>query len=182
MDPGTTAPEQAPEPTGTVRVVRTVDATTQEVWRAWTDPDLVRRWWGPVGFTCPRADLDVRVGGTSHVTMLAPPEYGGMAFHNGWTYTALEPPTRLEFTSTFRDEEGEVIDPARAGIPGPVPGEVPHVVMIRDLGDGRTEVEVVEYGYTDEGVRAQSHAGQEQVMDKFVALFDGEGRRPGDAP
>lgn len=155
-----------------VRVVRTVGATAEEVWRAWTEGDLVRRWWGPTGFTCPRADMDVRIGGTSHVTMQAPLEYGGMAFHNAWTYTGLQHPTRLEFTSTFTAEDGTVLDPADAGVPGPVPREVPHVVTIRDLGDGRAEVEVVESGYTDEQVRAMSQAGQEQCIDKMALVLE----------
>mgnify|MGYP000175569764 CR=1 FL=1 len=34
-----------------------------EVWRAWSDPEYVRQWWGPDGFTSPSADLDFRVGG-----------------------------------------------------------------------------------------------------------------------
>ena len=41
------------------------------------DPPVV----GPSGFSCPRADVDFR-GGTTLVTMLAPPEYGGFATHN----------------------------------------------------------------------------------------------------
>ncbi len=163
-----------------VKVVRTVGATVEQVWRAWTEGDLVRRWWGPAGFTCPRADMEVRLGGTSHVTMQAPPEYGGMVFHNGWTYTRLEYPTRLEFTSTFTDEDGTVLDPADTGVPGPVPREVPHVVTIRDLGDGSTEVAVVESGYTNEQVRAMSQAGQEQCMDKMASLCETrEGRGEG---
>jgi uncharacterized protein YndB with AHSA1/START domain len=160
--------------------VRTVGATPERVWRAWTDGDLVRRWWGPNGFTCPRAEMDVRVGGTAHVTMQAPPEYGGTAIHKGWTYTAVHPPSRLEFTSTFTDEHGAQIDPAEAGIPAPVPREVPHVVVIRDLGNGQTEVEVVEHGYTDEQARAMSQAGQEQCMDKLAALLREQADRAGE--
>lgn len=162
----------SPTPSDAVRVVRTVDATPQEVWAAWTEPDLVRRWWGPTGFSCPRADMDVRAGGTSHVTMQAPPEYGGMAIRNGWTYTVVHPPTRLEFSSTFEDDGGAVIDPAQAGVPGVVPREVPHVVSIGARGDGRTEVELLEHGYADDAARSMSQAGQEQTMDKLRDLLE----------
>lgn len=159
-----------------VKVVRTINATVEQVWQAWTEGDLVRRWWGPSGFTCPRADMDIRIGGTSHVTMQAPPEYGGGTFHNGWTYTELQQPTRLAFTTTFIDEDGRVLDPADAGVPGPLPREVPHVVTIRDLGAGRTEVVVVESGYTDDQVRAMSQAGQEQCIEKMAMVLEA---RPG---
>lgn len=171
---------EAQEQPDVVTVVRTVAATPEAVWRAWTDAALVRRWWGPTGFTCPRADMDVRIGGTSHVTMQGPPEYGGMTFHNRWSYTALQYPTRLEFTSTFANEHGTVIDPTDAGAPGSLPREVPHVVTIRDLGNGSAEIEVVESGYTDEQVRMISQAGQEQCMDKLATLLEDGVRRSGD--
>jgi uncharacterized protein YndB with AHSA1/START domain len=155
-----------------VKVVRTMNATAEQVWQAWTEGDLVRRWWGPIGFTCPRADMDVRIGGTSQVTMQAPPEYGGMAYHNGWTYTELQRPTRLVFASTFIDEDGAVVDAGDAGGPVGLSREVPHVVTIRDLGGGRTEVVVLESGYTDDRVRAMSQAGQEQCLEKMALALE----------
>jgi uncharacterized protein YndB with AHSA1/START domain len=154
-----------------VVVTREIDAPPDAVWRAWRDPDAIRRWWGPAGFTCPRADVDFRVGGTTLVAMQAPPEYGGFLMHNRWTYTALREPTRLEFVSEFADADGQPIEPAAAGIPPGVPAEVPHVVDLEPLPDGRTRVTVTETGYTDEQARLQSQAGQEQVMDKMRALF-----------
>src|SRR3712207_6128898 len=110
--------------TGHLVVTREVDAAPDAVWRAWRDPGQIRRWWGPAGFTCPRADVDFRVGGTTLVAMQAPPEYGGFVMHNRWTYTALTEPTRIEFVSEFADAEGTLILPSDAGIPDGVPAEV----------------------------------------------------------
>ena len=93
-------------PTHSVRVVRELNGPPEQVWRAWSDPDLVRRWWGPDGFTCPRAEVDFRVGGATIVTMKAPEEYGGGVFHNRWAYTIIDEPIRIEFVSTFADEDG----------------------------------------------------------------------------
>jgi uncharacterized protein YndB with AHSA1/START domain len=157
--------------TGQVEVTREIDASPDEVWRAWSDPEQIRRWWGPTGFTCPRADVDFRVGGTTLVAMQAPPEYGGFLMHNRWTYIALTEPTRIEFVSEFADADGRRIEPAEAGIPDGVPAEVPHVVDLEPLPDGRTRVTVIETGYTGEDARRQSELGQEQVMDKMRALL-----------
>ena len=157
--------------TGSVVVTREIDAPPDAVWQAWRSPDRIRQWWGPAGFTCPRADVDVRVGGTTLVTMQAPPEYGGFLMHNRWTYTALREPTRMEFVSEFADDEGQPIEPAAAGIPPGVPAQVPHVVDLEPLPDGRTRVTITETGYTSEEARAQSQMGQEQVMEKLQALF-----------
>ena len=158
---------------GEVVVVRELDAPPDLAWRAWSDPEQIRPWWGPVGFTCPRADVDFRVGGSTLVTMHAPAEYGGFSMHNRWTYTAITEPSRIEFVSTFADADGNVIDPAAAGIPPGVPAEVPHVVDLEPLPGGRTLVTVTESGYTQEDARAQSQLGQEQCLDKMQALLAG---------
>lgn len=156
---------------GSVVVTRELDAPLTVAWRAWCDPALIRGWWGPTGFSCPRADVDFRVGGSSVVTMQAPAEWGGAQFHNRWTYTVIDEPSRIEFVSEFADADGRVIGPAEAGIPLDVPAQVPHVVALEPLVDGRTRVTVIETGYTDEQSRQQSTQGQEQCLDKMQALL-----------
>lgn len=156
---------------GQVVVTRELDVPPDVAWTAWSDAALLRRWWGPAGFTCPRAEVDLRVGGTTLVTMAAPPEWGGFVIHNGWRHGAVEEPRRLEFVSTFVDADGATVDPAAAGVPPTVPAEVPHVVELVALPGGRTRVTVTESGYTDEETRAQSQLGQEQCFDKMQALF-----------
>jgi uncharacterized protein YndB with AHSA1/START domain len=162
-----------PSATNQVEVVRVLDAPPEVAWRAWSDPEQVKQWWGPTGFTCTRADVDFRVGGSTLVTMQAPAEYGGFSMHNRWTYTEITEPSRVEFVSTFADADGNRIDPAAAGIPPGVPVDVPHVVDLEPLPGGRTRVTVTESGYTDEQARAQSQLGQEQCLDKMQALFVG---------
>jgi uncharacterized protein YndB with AHSA1/START domain len=158
-------------PTHEVRVVRELNGPPEQVWRAWSDPDLLRRWWGPDGFTCPRAEVDFRVGGATIVTMKAPEEYGGGVFHNRWAYTIIDEPIRIEFVSTFADEDGNVISPVAAGVPPEVPDEVPHVIELEPLPGNRTRLTVMESGYADEGVRRQSQTGQEQCLDKMRELY-----------
>ncbi|MCU1443229.1 MAG: hypothetical protein JWQ59_1379 [Cryobacterium sp.] len=162
---------------GEVVVSRDLDVPPATAWRAWSEPDWIRQWWGPSGFTCPRVDLDFRVGGTTLVTMEAPPEYGGFRVTNRWTYTAIVEPSRVEFVSTFADFDGNEIEPAAAGIPPGVPQEVPHVVELEALPGGRTRVTVREFGYASENARSLSQSGQEQCMDKMLALF-GEDASP----
>lgn len=160
---------------GTFEVSRDLDVAPDVAWTAWSDPALLRQWWGPVGFTCPRADVDLRAGGSTIVTMQAPAEWGGFAIHNAWRHTAVVEPRRIEFVSTFVDADGARIDPAAAGVPATVPAQVPHVVELAPLPGGGTRVTVREHGYTDEATRAQSQAGQEQCFDKMQALFSGGG-------
>jgi uncharacterized protein YndB with AHSA1/START domain len=156
---------------GSVVVTRELDVPPTVAWRAWCDPALIRRWWGPAGFSCPRADVDFRVGGSTLVTMQAPAEWGGVQFHNRWTYTLINEPSRIEFLSEFVDADARVISPATAGIPLDVPAQVPHVVALEPLVDGRTQLTVIETGYTNEQARQQSTQGQEQCLDKMQALL-----------
>lgn len=43
-------------------ITRAFNASVEQVWSAWTDPERIKRWWGPVGFTCPVANMDFREG------------------------------------------------------------------------------------------------------------------------
>jgi uncharacterized protein YndB with AHSA1/START domain len=154
-----------------VVVTRVFDAPVEEVWKAWSDPAYVMRWWGPTGFTSPSAEMDFRVGGASLVCMRAPAEYGGQDFYNTWTYTTIDPHERIEFVSNFADEDGTHIDRAAMGMPPGVPFDVPHVITFEAAGEGRTEMTVTEHGYTTEQARDLSRAGMEQCIDKMVAIF-----------
>jgi dihydrofolate reductase/uncharacterized protein YndB with AHSA1/START domain len=161
------------EADGRFTLVRTLRASLSDAWRAWEDSELVRQWWGPTGFTCTRADVDLRVGGATKVTMQAPEEFGGFKIHNRWQFTVVDRPTRLSFVSTFVDDSGNQISPAAAGLPAGIPDEVPHDVTFAAAGPERTEMTLVEHGYTTAAARAQSEAGQAQCLDKMQALFTG---------
>ena len=115
-------------------VTRTVRAPVERVWASLGQaPDLVRRWWGPDGWTCPIARMDVGLGRTSLVAMRV---RDGVELYNRWTCTAIEPSKRLEFEVTFARPDGT--DPAfHAGPTGGHPGPRP---SRRDIyGRGRDD-------------------------------------------
>lgn len=155
-----------------VVVKRTFDAPPDRVWRAWTDPADVRQWWGPIGFTCPVAEMDVRVGGRSLVAMRAPQEFGGQDMYSTWTYTTLVPNERIEYTFNFSDEQGNRRTPAEAGVSSDVPADGHHVVTLEDLGDGRTDMTVTEHAYASVDSRDMSRMGLEQCVDKMAAVIN----------
>lgn len=149
---------------------RTVDAPVERVWAAWTEPEGVRTWWGPAGWTCPEAVMDVRVGGASRVTMRSP---DGHDLHNLWTYSVVDAPHRLELVLEFCDAAGRVVDPTELGLPPGIPVPVPHVLTFEALSPGRTRLTVTERGYPSEATRQMSLAGLEQSLDKLVASVAG---------
>jgi uncharacterized protein YndB with AHSA1/START domain len=79
---------------------RVLDAPRAAVWRCWTEPELLCRWFTPAPWTTVAADLDVRPGGRSRVVMRSPE---GQDFPNAGVYLAVEPGRRLVFTDAFVD-------------------------------------------------------------------------------
>ena len=80
---------------------RTFDAPREQVWKAFTDPDLIPRWWGPHGTTTV-AQMDVRPGGGWRYISRAP-DREDVAFYG--EYLEIEPPDRFKWTFLF-DVEG----------------------------------------------------------------------------
>ena len=155
-------------------ISRVFDAPRARVWKAWTDVDQVKQWWGPIGFSCPFADVDLRVGGRTLVAMRAPAEFGGGDMYSTWTYIEVIPHTRVGYVFNFADPQGKRLVPADLGMGPGIPDDGEHQVTFDDLGDGRTEMTIVEHGYTTEDARDMSQAGLEQCVDKMEAIFGSE--------
>lgn len=86
-----------------VNIVRLFNVTRERLFRAWTDPAELARWWGPEGFTNPVCELDVRPGGNIYIHMQAP---DGTVYPMGGTYHKINEPTLLVFSGTALDENG----------------------------------------------------------------------------
>jgi len=81
-------------------IERTYDATPQEVWQAWTDPQALMRWFGP-GDTDAMldAELDVRTGGRYGISFTT---LDGEHHHVGGTYQEVQSGRKLVFTWAWR--------------------------------------------------------------------------------
>ena len=152
-------------------VTRVFDAPVKQVWKAWSDPEHVMRWWGPDGFTCPVAEMDFREGGTSLVCMRAPKKFDGQDMFNTWTYEKIVPIKRFIYILRFADKDGNVMDPSEQGLPPEMPKEVRNEVTFKELGKGKTEVTVTEYDWTVGQMMEMSRIGLEQCLDKMAGLF-----------
>lgn len=74
---------------------RTFDADPEFAFAAITHPDLIKKWFGPHGYTCPVVEVDLRVGGNYHIEMKTPE--GELIKLNG-VYNVVNPPNALEYT------------------------------------------------------------------------------------
>lgn len=46
-----------------ITISRIFDVQRKKAWKAWTDPEEVKKWWGPKDFTAPEIEIDLKVGG-----------------------------------------------------------------------------------------------------------------------
>ena len=81
-----------------VLITREFDAPKHLVYKAWTTPELVRRWWSANRGTVTIAEIDLRVGGTWRYVMLAHGEHE-VAFHG--EYSEIVPDERLVTTEVY---------------------------------------------------------------------------------
>jgi uncharacterized protein YndB with AHSA1/START domain len=154
-----------------VVVTRVFDAPKEQVWKAWSESELVKQWWGPTGFTCPLANMDFREGETSLVCMRAPKEYGGGDMYNTWTYQKIVPTESIEFVQHFTDKDGNRLEPSALGLPPGIPESVRHLITFKALAENKTEITVTEYDYATKEVVELSKAGMEQCLDKMAAIL-----------
>jgi uncharacterized protein YndB with AHSA1/START domain len=87
-------------------LTRVFAAPRAMVWKAWTDPEQLAKWWGPTGFTNPVCEIDVRPGGQIRIDMHAP---NGIVYPMTGAFEEVVPPRRLVFTSAAMDSEGKPI-------------------------------------------------------------------------
>jgi uncharacterized protein YndB with AHSA1/START domain len=86
-----------------VNITRIFDAPRALVFKMWTDPELVEKWWGPKDFTNPVCKLDARVGGTMRIVMQGP---DGMKYPTSGVFKEIVEPERIVFTNIKEDEDG----------------------------------------------------------------------------
>jgi uncharacterized protein YndB with AHSA1/START domain len=143
-----------------VEIVRTIEAPREQVFRAWTDPDELRRWWGPGEFTCPEAQVDLRPGGRYRLVMQ--PTAGDPFVLTG-TYREVEPPARLVYT--WRWETGPAADGSESLV----------TVQFRELSSDppRTELLLTHSEFPASHGPAPYRMGWEGGLEKFTALFAG---------
>ena len=93
-------------------IERTLKSPPERVFDAFTDPDQLTKWWWPTGFTCPAAEVDLRVGGTYRLAMEWPdfiPTEAQFSHYMGGEYYEIDRPHRLVMSGrAVNDEQGEL--------------------------------------------------------------------------
>ena len=89
------------EPIKEIEFERTYNASPEVVWKAWTDPEMIKKWWGPDNVIIPEAEVDLRVGGKIHIVMEAGEAMGpykGTKWPMLGEFTAVIPNSHFAYT------------------------------------------------------------------------------------
>jgi uncharacterized protein YndB with AHSA1/START domain len=155
-------------------ISRVFDAPRDRVWKAWTEAERLKHWWGPAGFKVHTCKVDLRPGGSFLYGMTAP---DGTDMWGKFAYREIEAPKRLVFINSFSDPKGGVTrHPWSPNWPLQMlstvtfeeqPGGKSKVTVEWTPADGSSELERKTF---DEG-RASMTQGWGGTMDQFAAYL-----------
>ena len=150
-------------------IERIFDAPVEKVWEAWTNPEMVKKWWGPKDFTCPVAEIDLKVGGKYLLAMRGPAgsEFDKNLYSTG-TYKEIVPNKKLVITDSFSDSEGNPVSPTEYGMPESFPDELEITIEFEEM-DGKTKMKLTHAGMPQGEVAEQTQAGWNESLDKLAS-------------
>jgi len=141
-----------------VRIERIFNAPIDLIWAMWTEAEHFANWYGPMGATIPKAEMDVRLGGRRHIAMEMQTPNGEMQMFFVGEYREINPKTRLVYTEAMADADGNAMTAEQMGMPAGMPMETSVVIELEDLG-GSTKMVM-----THVGVPGDSPGGQGWTM------------------
>lgn len=151
-------------------ITRVYRARRDAVWRAWTDPERLKRWWAPAGFTTPFCTVDLRLGGVFHYCMRSP---AGQDLWGKGVYREVTVPERLVFIDSFSDTEGNAVPPEHYGMSPQHPFETLVTVTFAEHTDG-TELTLRHEFLASVPERGGAEAGWSEMLERLAEDLIGE--------
>jgi uncharacterized protein YndB with AHSA1/START domain len=152
--------EQDTTPKYELSLTRVIDAPREKIFKAWTNPELVKQWFAPLPWTTPHVEMDVRPGGANLFVMSDP---DGNQFPNRGVYLDVVENEKLVFTDAFTS----------AWVPSAKPFMV-GTITLEDLGGGKTRYTATVLHWSEEDRQAHEkmgfHRGWGQCTDQLAAL------------
>jgi uncharacterized protein YndB with AHSA1/START domain len=145
-------------------ITRIFDAPRELVWKAWTDPQHFKRWWGPKDFTCPFCEMDLRVGG-KYLNCMRSPE--GRDYWSTGVYREIIPMERIVFTDSFADEKGNIVPATYYGMSADFPLEMLVTVTFAEH-EGKTKLTLKHSGLPTGRDGEGAQQGWNESFDKLA--------------
>lgn len=142
---------------GELTITRVFDVPPELIWKAWTHPDLFKKWYGPKRYSCPYCEIDLRVGGKYLRCMQSPK---GEDYWSTGEFREIKPKDKLVYTESFSDKEGNVLPDS--------PKESKITVAFQGR-DGKTNMTLQHAGIPEGEMQESVRIGWNQSFDKLAA-------------
>jgi uncharacterized protein YndB with AHSA1/START domain len=140
-------------------ITRTFDAPRELVWKAWTEADRLKQWFGPKGFTMPTCNMDFRPGGTFFYSLRSP---DGTEMWGKWIFREIVKPEKIVLVQHFSDQSGGI---TRHPFAPDWPRQTLSTTTLTEAG-GRTTLKIDWSAYqateTEQKIFDSSHDGMNQ--------------------
>jgi uncharacterized protein YndB with AHSA1/START domain len=151
--------------TGELVITRVFEAPRDRIFKMWTEPELIKRWWGPKYFTAPFSKMDLREGGVYLFCMRSPE---GQDYWSTGVYREIVAPERLVCTDSFADENGHVVPASHYGMNDDFPLEMLVTVVFEDQ-KGKTRMTLRHAGLPQGLMSEMTQTGWNESFDKLAA-------------
>ena len=141
---------------------RVLDLPVDKAWKALTEPEEFKKWWGPKDFTSPSSKMEPRVGGKYLNCMQGP---DGKKYWSTGTIKELVPEKKLVVTDSFADEKGNIKSAAEYDMPGNWPKEL-LITFELEEADGATKLILTHEGIPEE-MYDDCKQGWNESLDKL---------------
>lgn len=152
----------------TIVLTRIFDASREQVWKTWTEPELQKLWWGPRSFTAPIMKNDLRIGGKYLFAMQDAD--GKMCWSTG-IYKDIRYLEKIVATDSFADEMGNIVPPESYGMSG-LPEVLEITVNLEDAGD-KTRLTISHKEFPEGEMCDMCVRGWNESLDKFEDVLRG---------
>lgn len=144
----------------TMKITAEFDAPAERVWRVWSDPRQLERWWGPPTYPATVVEHDLVPGAAVRYYMTGPE---GDRHDGWWRIEEVDPPRRLRFEDGFGDADGNPNDAMPTAT----------VTVTLRQHDGRTTMEIESRFPSREAMDQMLAMGMEEGMSLALGQIDG---------
>jgi len=147
-------------------ITRLFESPKEWVFKAWTEPEKIKKWWGPKGFTAPVVKVDLRPGGKY---LYAMQDSSGKKYWSGGVFKKVDAPNRIVVVDHFADEKGNEVSAAAYGMNSSFPQENIINFTFTEEGDG-TRVKII--SQLPESLAAREALWKSHVVESWKSSLD----------
>lgn len=151
-----------------IEITRILRAPMEWIWKAWSDAEIIKEWWGPKESICKNGEINFQIGGRFLFDSEAP---DGKIIWSTGVYEEISKNKEIVFSEQFSDQDGNVISAKILGMPGNWPAERTVSVEFEKIANDQVKMIIHHKGIPPE-MHDDYVEGWNQSLDKFQAIVE----------